>query len=46
MIEKDHSQLSFRKQATLLGVNRNRLETAEGVSEEDRAIMRGIDERF
>lgn len=29
MVEKDHPQLSIRKQAQLLGVNRNRLETKE-----------------
>ncbi|WP_425491692.1 IS3 family transposase [Haloferula luteola] len=44
MIEKNHPQLSIRKQSAMLGINRNRLETAERISEEDRAIMRALDE--
>ena len=44
MIEKDHPRLSIRRQAAMLGINRNRLETAERVGEEDRAIMRDLDE--
>jgi putative transposase len=44
MIEKDHPRLSIRKQAELLGINRNRLGTAQRIGEEDRAIMRDLDE--
>ena len=44
MIEKDHPGLSVRRQAELLGVNRNRLEVAPRVSQEDRQVMRDLDE--
>ena len=44
MIEKDHPGLSIRRQAELLGVNRNRLEVAPRVSQEDRQVMRDLDE--
>jgi putative transposase len=44
MIECDHPQLSIRRQAELLDVNRNRLEPKRGrISEEDEAIMREFD---
>jgi putative transposase len=44
MIERDHPQLSIRRQSELLGVNRNRLEVPAGVSEEDLLLMRILDE--
>ncbi len=44
MIEKNHPELSIRRQCELLKVNRNRLECRPKVSEEDRAIMRALDE--
>ena len=44
MIEREHPQLSIRKQAMMLGVNRNRLDPKERISDEDRAIMRDLDE--
>ena len=44
MIGREHPQLSIRKQTWMLGVNRNRLEPKERISEEDRAIMRDLDE--
>ncbi len=44
MIERDHPQLSVRRQAELLEVNRNRLEPKrERVSAQDERIMREID---
>jgi len=43
MIEKNDSQLSIRKQAALLGVNRNRLEPASRTREEDERLMKEID---
>jgi putative transposase len=44
MIERNHPGLSVRRQAGLLGVNRNRLEAAPRVSQEDRQVMRDLDE--
>lgn len=44
MIEKDHPELSIRRQCALIGVNRNRLECRRKISEEDRKIMRDLDE--
>jgi len=44
MIEKDHPQLSVRRQARLLGVNRNRLEPPERMSAEDLLFSRILDE--
>lgn len=44
MIEKDHPHLSIRKQAEMLGVNRNRLDPKEHINDEDRAMMRDLDE--
>lgn len=44
MIEKNHPELSIRRQCTLLDVNRNRLVSRPKVSEEDQEIMRGLDE--
>ena len=44
MIEKEHPRLSVRRQAALLGVNRNRLTTRPKVGEQDLAIMRALDE--
>lgn len=44
MIERDHPQLSIRRQSELLGVNRNRLEVPARVSEEDLLLMRILDE--
>lgn len=44
MIERKHPELSIRRQAELLGINRNRLEVAPRTSEEDRSIMRDLDE--
>jgi putative transposase len=44
MIEKDHPGLSVRRQAELLDVNRNRLESRPRVSEADLAAMRALDE--
>ena len=46
MIEKDHPQLSIRRQSALLGVNRNRLINRDHISEEDRLIMRDLDEIY
>ena len=44
MIERDHPQLSIRRQAKLLKVNRNRLEPKRSrISEEDERIMREFD---
>jgi len=44
MIERDHPQLSIRRQAELLEVNRNRLEPRRcRVSGEDERIMRDLD---
>ena len=44
MIERDHPQLSIRRQAKMLKVNRNRLEPKRGrISEEDERIMREFD---
>lgn len=44
MIEKDHPGLSIRRQAELLGVNRNRLGASSRASEEDLRVMRDLDE--
>ena len=46
MIDKGHLQLSVRRQAELLGVNRNRLEPRQRLAlcEEDLNIARRIDE--
>jgi putative transposase len=44
MIEKNHPELSIRRQCALMGVNRNRLECRPRISEEDREIMRDLDE--
>ena len=44
MIEKDHPELSVRRQCALLEVGRNRLDCCPQISEEDRAIMRDLDE--
>jgi putative transposase len=44
MIEKDHPELSIRRQCALMGVNRNRLECRLKLSEEDRKIMHDLDE--
>ena len=44
MIEKDHPELSIRRQCALIGVNRNRLKSRPKVSEEDRKIMCDLDE--
>jgi putative transposase len=45
MMERDHhSQLSIRQQARLLDVNRNRLDPRPRISEEDRRLMRALDE--
>ena len=44
MIEKDHPGLSVRRQAEMLGVNRNRLESRPRVSKADLAAMRVLDE--
>jgi putative transposase len=45
MIEKNHPQLSIRKQCELLGVNRNRLEPkGPKVSADDERLMRWMDE--
>ena len=44
MIEKDHPRLSVRRQAALLGVNRNRLTSRPKLGSEDLAIMRAMDE--
>lgn len=44
MIEKDHPELSIRRQAELLGINRNRLEVPARASEEDQRVMRDLDE--
>lgn len=44
MIEKDHPELSIRRQCALMGVNRNRLHCRPRVSEEDREIMSDLDE--
>ena len=44
MIEKDHPELSLRKQCELLEINRNRLAQRKSkVSEEDEEIMRVLD---
>ena len=44
MIEQDHPGLSVRRQAEMLGVNRNRLESRPKVSADDLAVMRLLDE--
>lgn len=44
MIEKDHPQLSVRRQAELLEVNRNRLEPPARISAEDLLFSRILDE--
>ena len=44
MIEKNHPELSLRSQCALLEVNRNRLESRPKVSEQDKEIMRDLDE--
>jgi len=44
MMERDHCQLSLRRQARLLDVNRNRLEPKPRLSGEDRRIMSDLDE--
>ena len=44
MMERAHSQLSLRRQAQLLAVNRNRLESRPRITEEDRRLMRDLDE--
>lgn len=45
MIEKDHPQLSIRRQAALLDINRNRLAAPPPqVRQEDAAVMRVLDE--
>lgn len=45
LIDRDHSQLSIRRQAALVSVNRRRLEAVERApSESDLALRRGIDE--
>ena len=47
MIEKAHSQLSIRRQAKLLRVNRNRLDRpAKALSQTDEAIMKELDEIY
>lgn len=46
MIIRKHPQLSIRRQCALLGVNRNRLTKRERISEEDRLIMRDLDEIY
>jgi len=44
MIERDHSQLSIRRQCELLAVNRNRLEPRRAkLREQDEELMRQID---
>jgi len=43
MIEKDHPGLSVRRQAKLLGINRNRLTSTPKVGPEDLAIMHAMD---
>ena len=44
IIERDHPQLSIRRQAKLLKVNRNRLEPKRRrISDEDERIMRDFD---
>lgn len=44
MIEKNHPELSLRRQCTLLDVNRNRLVSRPKVSAQDKEIMRDLDE--
>ncbi|HAV62186.1 MAG TPA: IS3 family transposase, partial [Verrucomicrobiales bacterium] len=44
MMERDHSQLSLRRQAQLLDINRNRLEPRPRITGEDRRLMRELDE--
>jgi putative transposase len=44
MMERAHSQLSLRRQAQLLAVNRNRLESRPRITEADRRLMRDLDE--
>ena len=44
MMERAHSQLSLRQQAQLLAVNRNRLDPRPRITEEDRRLMRDLDE--
>lgn len=45
MVEKDHPQLSIRRQCDLLDVNRNRLEPAAAkTTDEDLRVMRLLDE--
>ncbi len=42
-VDKDHSQLSIRRQATLLKINRNRLTPKPRISEEDLVLWQAID---
>jgi putative transposase len=44
MMERAHSQLSLRRQARLLAVNRNRLEPRPRITADDRRLMRALDE--
>ncbi|HMQ35783.1 MAG TPA: IS3 family transposase [Chloroflexaceae bacterium] len=44
MMERAHSQLSLRRQARLLAVNRNRLEPRPRITADDRRLMRDLDE--
>ena len=44
MIEREHPELSVRRQAALLGINRNRLAPRPKVGKQDEAIMRAMDE--
>ena len=44
MIEKNHSELSIRRQCALLDVNRNRLVSRPKLTAEDQEIMRDLDE--
>lgn len=46
MITPNHPKLSVRCQCKLLDVNRNRLKEAASISDEDRAIMRDLDEIY
>ncbi len=46
MIIRNHPQLSIRRQCELLGVNRNRLKKPDRINEEDREIMRDLDEIY
>ena len=44
MIEKNHPQLSVRKQSKMLQVNRNRLEPPDKLRADDLEVMRDLDE--